>query len=119
MATIDGALGVLSHLIYEYHKKLRSLALYTFHASLKGEVEAWLRSRKIDYIMQEVSPVKYNVFFGDTPCLEVIRLIGGDKPLAEYTPEEDFMLGIMLGYDRLEQCRRYQKRVEATVKQIV
>lgn len=110
---------VLSHLIYEYHKKLRSLALYTFHSSRKGEVEAWLRSREIDFIMQEVSPLKYNVFFGDQECLEVIRLIGDDKPLAEYTPEEDFMLGIMLGYDRVEQCRRYQKRVEISAKQIV
>ncbi|CQB87363.1 DUF2023 family protein [uncultured Porphyromonas sp.] len=109
---MSGAMGVLSHLTYEYHKKLRSLALYTFHSSLKGEVEKWLCSRHIEYILQEVTPVKYNVFFGDGPCLDVIRHIGDDKPLADYTPEEDFMLGIMLGYDRLEQCRRYQKRVD-------
>ncbi|MDD7437585.1 MAG: DUF2023 family protein [Bacteroidales bacterium] len=102
---------VLSHLTYEYHKKLRSLALYTFNSSRREEVEQWLCSRHIDYILQEVTPLKYNVFFGDTPCLDVIRHIGGDKPLAQYTPEEDFMLGIMLGYDRVEQCRRYQKRV--------
>lgn len=109
---MSGAMGVLSHLTYEYHKKLRSLALYTFHSSLKGEVENWLCSRHIEFILQKVTPVKYNVFFGDGPCLDVIRHIGDDKPLAEYTPEEDFMLGIMLGYDRLEQCRRYQKRVD-------
>lgn len=116
---MNGAMEVLSHLIYEYHKGLRSLALYTFHSSKKGSVEAWLHGRGIDYIMQEVSPIKYNVFFGDEPCLEVIRHIGEEKPLAEYTPEEDFMLGIMLGYDRLEQCRRYQKRLEVLAKQVV
>ncbi len=108
---MSSTIEVMSHLIYEYRKKLRSLALYTFNASMKDEVEEWLTCRHIDYILQEVTPSKYNVFFGDTSCLNVIRHIGGDKPLGQYTPEEDFMLGIMLGYDRLEQCRRYQKRV--------
>lgn len=108
---MNATMEVLSHLTYEYHKKLRSLALYTFYAPKRAEVEQWLRSRQIDYILQKVTPYKYNVFFGDQPCLDVIRHIGGDKPLTQYTPEEDFMLGIMLGYDRLEQCRRYQKRV--------
>ena len=115
MAMAD-TLGVLSHLVYEYHKKLRSLALYTFHSSKRNEVEQWLGSRHIDYILQEVSPHKYNVFFGDIPCLDVIRHIGCEKPLTQYTPEEDFMLGIMLGYDRLEQCRRYQQRVNLNAK---
>lgn len=113
---MNSAMEVLSHLTYEYHKKLRSLALYTFYSSRREKVEQWLRSRHIDYILQEVTPLKYNVFFGDTPCLDVIRHIGNDKPLAQYTPEEDFMLGIMLGYDRLEQCRRYQHRVDLCKK---
>ncbi len=99
-------MNVLSHLIYEYHKKLRNLALYTFPASLKKQVESKLRNKHIDYVLQEVSPDKYNVFFGETPCVDIIRIIG-KKPLNLYTPEEDFILGIMLGYDRLDQCRRY------------
>jgi hypothetical protein len=41
----------------------------------------------------------------------VIREIG-DKKLNELTPEEDFILGIMLGYDRLRQCNRYLKQKE-------
>ena len=32
-----------------------------------------------------------------------------DKPLNKLTPEEDFMLGIMLGYDISMQCERYCK----------
>ncbi len=103
-------MNVLAHLIYEYHKKLRSLALYTFPASERKQVESKLRGRHIDYVLQEVTPDKYNVFFGEPPCVDVIRLIG-NKPLNLYTPEEDFMLGIMLGYDRLDQCRRYRQRM--------
>lgn len=102
-------MDVLAHLIYEYHKKLRSLALYTFPASDKIQVECKLRGKHIDYVLQEVTPDKYNVFFGEPACVDVIRLIG-NKPLNLYTPEEDFMLGIMLGYDRLDQCRRYRQR---------
>jgi len=102
-------MNVLAHLIYEHNKKLRSLALYTFPASDRKRVESKLRGRDIDYVLQEVTPSKYNVFFGETSCVDVIRLIG-NKPLNLYTPEEDFMLGIMLGYDRLSQCRRYTQR---------
>lgn len=102
-------MDVLAHLIYEYHKKLRSLALYTFPASERRRVESKLRGRHIDYVLQDVTPYKCNVFFGETPCVDVIRQIG-NKPLNLYTPEEDFMLGIMLGYDRLDQCRRYIQR---------
>jgi hypothetical protein len=36
----------------------------------------------------------------------VIRLIG-KLDLSHYSPEEDFMLGIMLGYGRRQQCARY------------
>ena len=37
-----------------------------------------------------------------------------DKPLCELTPEEDFMLGALLGYDREQQCRRYLERTATT-----
>lgn len=38
-------MDVLSHLIYEYHKKLRSLALYTFPTHDRKRVESKLRGR--------------------------------------------------------------------------
>ncbi|MBN2063189.1 MAG: DUF2023 family protein, partial [Sedimentisphaerales bacterium] len=31
----------------------------------------------------------------------------GKPKLSDFTPEEDYILGIMLGYDRLKQCQRY------------
>jgi hypothetical protein len=46
------------------------------------------------------------VFFGADECVAVIRAIGKTS-LSDYTPEEDFILGTMLGYGRLQQCARY------------
>ena len=34
----------------------------------------------------------------------------GKASLSDYTPEEDFILGTMLGYSRLQQCSRYLTR---------
>ncbi|HOR46077.1 MAG TPA: DUF2023 family protein [Spirochaetota bacterium] len=38
--------------------------------------------------------------------MDIIKLFG-NKPLNEYSPEEDFILGIMLGYGMIPQCARY------------
>lgn len=104
-------MDLFAHLIYEYRKKVRSLALYTFPVSDREHIEKRLRSQRIDYWLQFVTPKKMNVFFGEVECVNIIRNFG-KKQLNEYTPEEDFILGIMLGYDRLQQCRRYIDRFE-------
>ena len=54
-----------------------------------------------------------NFFFGDEICLDIIKRIGKEN-LAEYSDEEDFILGIMLGYSRLKQCQRYLEKKRAT-----
>ena len=41
--------------------------------------------------------------------LEVIRIFG-EKSLNLFSHEEDFILGILLGYDRIKQCHRYLER---------
>ena len=46
--------------------------------------------------------------------MEAIRLIV-TRPLNELTPEEDFILGAMLGYDICAQCERYCKRKNKTI----
>lgn len=51
---------------------------------------------------------KINVFFGAKDCVDVVKTFVSKK-LNELTPEQDFILGIMLGYDRLKQCERYLK----------
>ncbi len=45
-----------------------------------------------------------NVFFGRRACLETIRPLLS-RPLSDLSPEEDFMLGALLGYDLTMQWR--------------
>lgn len=49
------------------------------------------------------------MYFGNPNCINVIKTIGNKNP-SDYTDEEDFMLGIMLGYDQIKQCKRYIDR---------
>ena len=100
---------ILTHHIYEYKKGLRNLVLYTMSAEEKSNAEELMKSRGISYCIMEVSSEKINVFFGDEVCIKIIQSFG-DKSLSDYTDEEDFMLGTMLGYDRILQCERYIKR---------
>lgn len=97
---------VLFHHIYEYKKGVRHLVLHTLPASSRAEAEQKLQQQNIDYLVRQVTPTKINLFFGDKECVQVIKNIG-DKSLSDFSPEEDFILGIMLGYDRLQQCKRY------------
>ncbi|MGI6496551.1 MAG: DUF2023 family protein [Kiritimatiellia bacterium] len=100
---------VFCHHIYEYQKGVRNLVLHTLPASTRPEVERKLEAKGIAYLVCPLGKHQINVFFGDGHCVEVVRRIGKSS-LCDYTPEEDFMLGIMLGYDRLRQCKRYLER---------
>lgn len=100
---------IFAHHLYEYEKGLRNLVLYTTCAKDKLFIAATLKRRNVAYYITEVNHKKINVFFGKPQCVEVVRPIGC-QPLTELTDEEDFILGIMLGYDRLKQCERYLQR---------
>lgn len=100
---------ILTHHIYEYKKGLRSLVLYTMHSDYLSMTKELLRGKEICFFISRVSANKVNVFFGDEVCIKVIESFG-DKLLSDYTDEEDFILGIMLGYDRIKQCERYVER---------
>ena len=56
-----------------------------------------------------VNEERINLFFGCDECIEAIRMLV-NRPLNKLTPEEDFILGAMLGYDICVQCRRYCDR---------
>lgn len=99
-------LKVFNHCLYEYKKGVRSLILTTEKSSYEKIIKDRLDQEKIDYIIQEVSKDKINVFFGDKNCIDVIRTFS-HKKLNELTAEQDFILGIMLGYDKSAQCERY------------
>lgn len=102
---------ILVHHIYEYRKGLRSLVLHTISAGSREEAVRKLTANKIDFVIQEIDERKINIFFGAPECVEIIRNFG-TKKLNQFTDEEDFILGIMLGYCRLEQCKRFLKRKE-------
>ncbi|NCC97957.1 MAG: DUF2023 family protein, partial [Synergistales bacterium] len=47
--------------------------------------------------------------FGHPDCISVVKKFG-TIDLSRLTDEQDFILGIMLGYDRMQQCSRYLKK---------
>ncbi|MFP4521287.1 MAG: DUF2023 family protein [Fibrobacterota bacterium] len=100
---------VFRHHIYEFKKGLRNLVLHTCPATKREEVEFVLSKYGAEYQIYPVTPAKINVFFGLKECVEVVRVIGKEK-LYEYTDEEDFILGSLLGYSNSVQCARYIKR---------
>lgn len=105
---------VFVHHIYEYEKGIRNLILHTVNKSSLDFVITKLSKRNIAYKIYKIKNEKYNVFFGDPACISVIEKIGKSN-LFEYTAEEDFILGIMLGYDRKKQCERfldYKEKIE-------
>lgn len=100
---------IFIHHIYEYMKGLRRLVLYTGKSQQKEEIEKRLRKHGISYIIEDVSDTKINVFFGSQECIGVL-LNFQTLELDKLTDSEDFILGVMLGYDVILQCRRFNKR---------
>ncbi|WP_406657338.1 DUF2023 family protein [Methanolobus sp. ZRKC2] len=105
----NGSMQVFYHHMYEYQKGLRHLILHTTKNNYQGKMAEILEKNNINYIIVPTGDKKINVFFGNNACIQVLKEIG-KKDLAKYTDEEDFILGIMLGYDRLKQCERYLER---------
>ncbi len=107
---------VLMNHIYEYQKGVRRMVLFTFSKRYESFALTRLQHQNIPYIVQPLSGDSMNLFFGKQECLDAIRLIV-DKPLCKLTPEEDFILGAMLGYDICAQCERFCKRKNASFKE--
>ena len=102
-------LKVLMNHIYEYQKGVRQMVLFTCPRQYEQCAVKRLQHSKIDYVLQPAGRNNLNVYFGRRECLDAIRLIV-TRPLNELTPEEDFILGAMLGYDLCAQCQRYCER---------
>jgi len=101
---------VLSHHIYEYKKGLRYLVLHTMKITDRETAEKKLRANHIPYFIQ-INKRNINVFFGAEECVDVMRRLAV-KPLNEFTAEEDFILGSLLGYDKRQQCQRYLSKLK-------
>ena len=95
--------------IYELNKGVRQMVLFTCKKKYGKLAVERLESQGIPYVLQPAGQQNLNVYFGRRECLEAIRLIV-TRPLNQLTPEEDFILGAMLGYDLCAQCERYCKR---------
>ncbi len=107
--TLPPDMKVLMNHIYEYKKGVRQMVLFTFNKRYENYATARLKRQNISYILQPVGNDRINLFFGRKQCLEAIRLMV-TRPLSQLTPEEDFILGAMLGYDICAQCERYCER---------
>jgi hypothetical protein len=107
-------MDVLNHHIYEYKKGLRDLVLHTLPVSSREDAVRKLEGNNIPYLIRVVTNNKINIFFGAMACISVLERFG-EKKLNEFTPEEDFILGIMLGYNRIQQCNRYLSKTNGHV----
>jgi hypothetical protein len=103
------AMKVLMNHIYEYKKGVRRMILFTCNRRFEAFATNRLCRQSIDYVVQPAGKENVNVYFGRKECLDAIRLFI-TRPLNELTPEEDFILGAMLGYDICAQCERYCER---------
>ena len=103
---IPTELKVLMNHIYELNKDVRQMVLFTCNKKYGQQAVERLESQGIPYVLQPAGQQNLNLYFGRRECLEAIRLIV-TRPLNQLTPEEDFILGAMLGYDLCAQCERY------------
>lgn len=107
-------LHVFHHHIYEFKKGLRNLVLTTEKTINRKVIEDRLIKEGIDYVIHNITDSKINVYFGKKSCIDVITTF--NQILSKLSPEQDFILGIMLGYDRLQQCDRYLKMRSKNLK---
>jgi hypothetical protein len=107
----SATLQIFNHHLYELSKGMRPLALMTMTVEAAAPVIARLQGRGIAHYVHEACPDRVNVVFGSRLAVKAVRqfLIG---PLCELSAEHDFMLGILLGYDREMQCERYLGRCD-------
>ncbi|MDR1096935.1 MAG: DUF2023 family protein [Tannerella sp.] len=107
--TVPAEIKVLHNHIYEYKKGVRNLILFTLNSKHSAMAFERLERRKIGYLVQKAGRNNINLYFGHPECLETVRMFV-DRPLNRLTPEEDFILGALLGYDICDQCKRFCSR---------
>ena len=110
---VSAPMRVLLNHIYEYQKGVRRMVLYTFHKRYMRYAVERLQRQGIDYVISPLQGDNVNLFFGRRECLDAIRVIV-TRPLNQLSPEEDFILGALLGYDICMQCERYCNRKQRT-----
>jgi hypothetical protein len=103
---------IFNHLIFEYKKRVRPLMLHTTNQEYLEVLIQRLNEENIDFFCHYINHKKVNLFFGEKLCIDVIKSFDF-RTLSDLTPEQDFILGVLLGYDDLDQSERYLKRKKA------
>ena len=102
-------LGVFFHMMYELNKGLRNLALLTTTIENFEIIKERLEKCNYRYIIEKLKSGYINIFFGKTESIAVLKRFKKNS-LKDFTPEEDFILGVLLGYNVEQQCKRYIER---------
>lgn len=102
-------LSVFFHMLYELNKGLRNLALFTTALENKEIIEERLKKCGYDCIIENLKSGYVNIFFGTKDPINVLKRFKKSS-LNEFSPEEDFILGVLLGYNTEQQCKRYLSR---------
>lgn len=103
---------LFKNLIYEYKKGMRDLSLQTCEKKDLEQYTELLDRLATSYLAVELGNNKVNLFFGKPECLDILKRFS-DFELNKITPQEDFILGIMLGYSRDEQYNRILSKLRA------
>lgn len=102
---------VFYHLVYEYQKGLRDLCLFTCLDVQEEKIKKSLDKQGIKFSIYPVESDKINVFFGMPECLEIVKQFSCEE-LNKISVEEDFILGMMLGYAKQQQYARFLTRAK-------
>lgn len=102
-------LGVFFHMLYELNKGLRNLALLTTTEENRELIEERFEKCGYEWLTEELKSGYINIFFGTEDPINVLKKFKKNS-LKDFTPEEDFILGILLGYNTNQQCKRYLTR---------
>ncbi len=102
---------IAMHHIYEYEKGVRCMVLCTLSPADLEVIITRLEARGIAYYTKPTpGQSNINLFFGRGECVEMIGFFLRDRHLHELNPEQDFILGTLLGYDLCGQCERHRSR---------
>ena len=104
---------VLNTYIYELKKGTKLLALITVNTYFRERYKDKIKKHHLHCRVQNIG-TKDNIFFGSKECIDIVSAFIGNK-LSKLTPEQDFILGIMLGYSRSMQCKRYLNKLNSTL----
>lgn len=102
-------LDVFFHMIYELEKGIRGLALLTTKDNNLEAIIEKLSESRYCYIIEKLNSNYINVFFGEADQIKVVQKMKKNS-LKELNLEEDFILGVLLGYDTSIQCKRYLEK---------